>query len=77
MLLLQRLAARRAALDSEMTACVATADPSEPSVQATAARVWAEMEEVSGWGVCVLAAHNDELAELKRKRLRVRDRVDW
>ena len=52
---LSRLATRKAALDNELNACVATGDLSDPGLQATAARVWAELEEVGATTVKVQA----------------------
>jgi len=52
---LSRLATRKAALDNELNACMETSDPSDPGLQAKAARVWAELEEVGANTVKVQA----------------------
>jgi len=63
---LESLEARRAALEAEMDACLEAPDPENEITQATAARVWAEMEAVD-------SAISNYIAEFRAKELEVED----
>jgi hypothetical protein len=63
---LKALEARRADLEAEMDACLEAPDPENETVQATAARVWADMEAID-------SAISNYIAEFQAKGPEVED----